>query len=102
MNYDKACEWFDEKVEIFEQEYHEKPARLLTEWIDEFEGLECEHVFLNHEVDSERIAELVYEIVHDRHSTDSDKTEYLSNLARALALHASIHYLFEKIGKVKL
>jgi len=54
MNYDKACEWFDE-------------------------------------VDSERIAELVYEIVHDRHSTDSDKTEYLSNLVRALALHASIH-----------
>ena len=51
MNYDKACEWFDE---------------------------------------------LVYEIVHDRHSTDSDKTEYLSNLARALALHASIYYLFEK------
>jgi len=43
------------------------------------------------EVDSERIAELVYEIVHDRHSTDSDKTEYLSNLVRALALHASIH-----------
>jgi len=89
MNYDKACEWFDELVYEIVHDRHSTDS-------DKTEYLSNLARALNHEVDSERIAELVYEIVHDRHSTDSDKTEYLSNLARALALHASIYYLFEK------